>query len=87
MNVLNPHKKLAVISALLEGCSVRATSRMTGVHKTTILKVLVEMGEKCENLMKESMHGIACQAIECRLGFPALPIPQGWMSCLTIRER
>ena len=65
MNVLKPHKKLAVISALIEGCSVRATSRMTGVHKTTILKVLVEMGEKCENLMKESMHGIACQAIEC----------------------
>ena len=46
MNVLKPHKKLAVISALLEGCSVRATSRMTGVHKTTILKVLVEMGDK-----------------------------------------
>ena len=65
MNILKPHKKLAVISALIEGCSVRAVSRMTGVHKTTILKVLVEMGEKCESLMNESMRDIKCEAIEC----------------------
>jgi hypothetical protein len=45
MNVLKPHKKLAVIFAPIERCSVRPTSRMTGVHKITILKVLVEIGE------------------------------------------
>ncbi len=33
MNVLRPEKQLAVLSALVEGCSIRSTSRMTGVHK------------------------------------------------------
>ncbi len=59
MNVLKPHKKLAVISALIEGCSVPATSRITGVHKTTIFKVLVEMGEKCEILSSRRLSLIA----------------------------
>ena len=47
MNVLKTDKKLAVLNALLEGNSIRATSRMTGVHKTTIMRLLVESGERC----------------------------------------
>lgn len=64
MNVLKPEKKLAVVSALVEGNSVRAVSRMTGVHKTTILKLLVEVGERCGRLMDEKMRGLACREIE-----------------------
>ena len=80
MNILKPHKKLAVISALIEGCSVRSISRMTGVHKTTILKVLVEMGEKCEGLMNKSMRDIACQAIECDEIWSFISKKQGHLS-------
>jgi IS1 family transposase len=65
MNVLKPEKKLAVIAALTEGCSIRSVSRMTGVHKKTIMKVLVEVGQKCEQMMKERMRGLRCDAIEC----------------------
>lgn len=65
MNVLKADKKLAVISALTEGCSIRSISRMTGVHKKTIMKLLVEIGQKCEAMMKERMRGIRCEAIEC----------------------
>lgn len=65
MNVLNPAKKLAVISALTEGCSIRSIVRMTGVHKKTIMKLLVEVGTKCEQMMKEKMYGIRCEAVEC----------------------
>src|SRR5687768_2459210 len=53
VNTLKPEKKLAVITALTEGCSIRSVSRMTGVHKKTIMKVLVEVGQKCEQMMKE----------------------------------
>ena len=45
MNILKHEKKLAVVSALVEGNSVRAVSRMTGVHKTTILRLINEIGE------------------------------------------
>ena len=40
-------KKVAVISALVEGCSVRSTVRMTGVAKGTILGLLAEVGTAC----------------------------------------
>jgi transposase len=65
MNVLKADKKLAVISALTEGCSIRSIVRMTGVHKKTIMKLLVEIGTKCEQIMKEKMYGIRCEAVEC----------------------
>ena len=65
MNVLKPEKKLAVIAALSEGCSIRSVSRMTGVHKKTIMKLLVEVGQKCEQMMKERLRGIRCEAVEC----------------------
>ena len=40
-------KKVAVISALVEGCSIRSTVRMTGVAKGTILRLLAEVGQAC----------------------------------------
>ncbi|MEP6935046.1 MAG: hypothetical protein ABI988_14090 [Nitrospirota bacterium] len=65
MNVLKIEKKLAVISALTEGCSIRSIVRMTGVNKKTVMKLLVEVGTKCEQIMKEKMYGIRCEAVEC----------------------
>jgi transposase-like protein/IS1 family transposase len=40
-----------VLQLLIEGCSVRSTERISGLHRDTILKVLVAAGEKCEKLM------------------------------------
>lgn len=62
MNVLNPEKKLAVISALTEGRPIRSIVRITGVHKKTVMKLLVEIGTKCEQMMKEKMYSIRCEA-------------------------
>lgn len=42
-----------VFMLLTEGMSVRAISRVTGVHKTTILALLVTIGAKCERLLTE----------------------------------
>lgn len=64
MNVLKSEKKLAVLAALIEENSVRAVSRMTGVHKTTILRLLVETGQQCARIMDERMRALACRTIE-----------------------
>ncbi len=64
MNILKPHRKLAILSALLEGCSIRATSRMTGAHIETILKVLLETGQKCQAVFDQHIHGLRCEAAE-----------------------
>lgn len=65
MNVLKPEKKLAVLSALIEGCSIRAASRMTGVHKTTIMRLLSETGDRCQRELDTRLRGLRCDAVEC----------------------
>src|SRR5579863_1755451 len=44
MNRLATGKRAAVIAALVEGTSINATCRMTGVAKHTVLKLLKDMG-------------------------------------------
>jgi IS1 family transposase len=64
MNVLKHEKKLAVVAALVEGSSIRSVSRMTGVSKTTILKLIVDTGTWCERVMDNRMRNVRCAEIE-----------------------
>ena len=64
MNVLKHEKKLAVLSALVEGNSVQSTVRMAGVHKTTILRLIEDVGGSCGKIMDERMRGLRCAEIE-----------------------
>lgn len=48
---IKPEDAERVFSLLLEGMSVRAASRLTGVHKGTITNLLLTLGEKCDNLL------------------------------------
>ncbi len=64
MNVLRQDKKVAVISALAEGMSIRATERMTGVHRDTIMRLLVKVGSACRKFHNGAMHGLTCEAVE-----------------------
>jgi len=47
MNRLRTDKRAQVLSALVEGVSINATCRMTGVAKHTVLKLLRDMGCAC----------------------------------------
>lgn len=64
MNTLKPEKRLAILSALVEGNSIRSISRMTGVHKTTIARLLNVVGNQCACLLDAKMRNLHCQAIE-----------------------
>ena len=46
-NVLNTDKQIAVISALAEGSSIRSIERITGVHRDTIMRLGVRVGQGC----------------------------------------
>jgi transposase-like protein len=46
MNTLSAEKKLAVISGLVEGNSIRSISRMTDVDRNTINSLLLRTGER-----------------------------------------
>ena len=47
MNKLSNEDRVRVVACLVEGNSLRATVRMTGIHRTTILKLLVDLGDAC----------------------------------------
>lgn len=64
MNKLSVDKKVAVIAALVEGCSVRATARLTGVSKPTILKILAEVGAACSDYMADTLQNIPARRIQ-----------------------
>ncbi|MGO9325208.1 MAG: IS1 family transposase [Terracidiphilus sp.] len=63
-NVLNTDKQIAVIAALAEGSSIRAIERITGVHRDTIMRLGVKVGQGCTALMDERMRGLSCTRLE-----------------------
>ena len=63
-NILTREKKIACISALTEGSSIRSISRMTGVHGDTIGRLAVRVGEACGRIMDEKMTGLSCDKIQ-----------------------
>ena len=64
MNVLPMEKQTAILSALVEGNSVRSTSRMTGAHIGTILALLKRTGDGCERLTDRTMRDLSCERLE-----------------------
>jgi IS1 family transposase len=64
MNKLGMDKKVAVVSALIEGCSVRSTSRMTGVAKGTILRLLADIGTACAQYQDTHVRSVAAKRIQ-----------------------
>ena len=53
-----------VMKLLLEGNSVSSVERVTGIHHTTILKLLVMAGEKCERIMAEKVENVQVRDLE-----------------------
>ena len=65
MNKLSQQKQTQVISALVEGNSIRATVRMTGVAKNTIVKLLANLGMACAEYQDRVFKNLPCKRIQC----------------------
>jgi IS1 family transposase len=63
-NVLKKDKQIAIISGLAEGMSMRALSRVTGVHQDTICRLGVRVGRACARLMDEKLRNLTCHYLE-----------------------
>ena len=55
---------IRALQCLIEGCSIRSTERMTGLHRDTIMSLLVQAGGHCAQLMNERMKNLTCKAVE-----------------------
>lgn len=65
MNKLNTAKRAQVVGCLVEGMSVRATVRITGVAKNTITKLGLELGNACMEYQDKVLVNLPCKKIQC----------------------
>lgn len=64
MNILKVEKQETAIAALVEGASIRSVERMTGVHRDTIMRLGLRVGQGCEKLLDSSMRNLKCENIQ-----------------------
>src|SRR6266513_1015071 len=65
MNELSTEERTRVVAALVEGNSLRAVSRMTGVHRTTIMKLLCDLGRACSKYQDKVFRNLLCKRLQC----------------------
>jgi IS1 family transposase len=63
-NELKTETKALAVSMLAEGNSIRSIERMTGVHRDTIMRLGVRVGEGCKRIMDEKLRNLNCGLIE-----------------------
>ena len=64
MNRLSIQKRAAILSCLVEGNSIRATSRITGVSKNTVTKLLVDVGSACAEYQNKVLRNLPCKRVQ-----------------------
>ncbi len=63
-NVLDKNEQAMVIGALAEGSAIRQIERMTGVHRDTIMRLGVRVGQGCAELLDHKMRDLSCQHLQ-----------------------
>ena len=63
-NNLQNDKKVLAVSMLCEGASIRSIERVTGIHRDTIMRLGVRVGEGCKRIMDEKMRNVPSAQIE-----------------------
>ena len=64
MNRLPIEKRTQILQCFVEGCSLRATSRMVGVSINTVSKLLVDLGYACSFYQNEILRNLPCKRIQ-----------------------
>ena len=65
MSRLSTAQRVQVVSALVEGNSVRSTCRMTGIAKGTVLSLLADLGKVCADYHDEHVRNVAAKRVQC----------------------
>jgi hypothetical protein len=65
MNKLSNAESVQVVAALVEGNPLRSIVRMTGIHRTTIQKLLCDLEEACSAYQSDAFRNLPCKRIQC----------------------
>ena len=64
MNITPKERQIQVLKALVESNSIRSIERMTGIHRDTIMRLLVRVGDKCQEIMDTQLKNFHCRRIQ-----------------------
>ncbi|MEX2015817.1 MAG: IS1 family transposase [Candidatus Hydrogenedentales bacterium] len=65
MNRLSLQDRARILGCLVEGNSLRATTRMCGVSINTVTKLLIDVGTACDLYQNETLRDLPCKRIQC----------------------
>src|SRR5579862_1658682 len=58
MNRLPREKQLQILRLLVEGNSLRSITRITGIHRTTCMNLMVAVGRRCREFLDRRMRNL-----------------------------
>ena len=64
MNCLDSKTRSQIVRCLIEGCSIRATVRMTGAAKNTVVKLLADIGEACATYHDQHVRNLRVRRMQ-----------------------
>ncbi len=64
MNTLKREKQTYIVGSLAEGLSIRSIERLSGVHRDTIMRLGVRIGQGCANILDNMMRNIKCRHLQ-----------------------
>ncbi len=65
MNRKSISERATILQCLCEGMSIRATGRLTGASKNTIVKLLADAGDACLDFQDRIMVDLPCSLVQC----------------------
>jgi len=65
MNKLSLDRQAQIIKVLCEGNSIRSTARITNTAINTVVKLLREVGEACDQYQDKALRNLPCKRIQC----------------------
>ena len=65
MNRLSTEKRAAILGMMVEGNSLRATTRLTGCSINTVSKLLTDIGDACTAFQDRTLVDLPCKTLQC----------------------
>lgn len=65
MNQIDAKKRAQVLSAICEGNSIRSVTRMFGVGKNTVARLLLSTGAACADYQDKQLRNLSCKRVQC----------------------
>jgi IS1 family transposase len=87
MNRLSFERRVQIVNCLVEGNSIRSTERMTDTHRDTVMRLMVQVGNGCAELMDEQMRDLTCRRVQVDEVWTYCQKKQRWVTPKDDRRR